>query len=70
MAQMAPFWMVCRAPMHPGAITAPKARFATEAEAKTCAQTLATQQGHPFVVLASANILHPAQVGKSLFDQP
>lgn len=68
MAHPAPFWMVCRAPMHPNAITAPKHRFASRHEAKLTAQTLANQQNAPFVVLASEDVIYPATAGKSLFD--
>lgn len=60
------FWMICRAPVHPGSVTNPQTRYGSEAEAIIAAQGMADKTGHPFVILTTAQTIHPKSDQKSL----
>jgi hypothetical protein len=56
---MKPFWMIARAPTHPGSKTEPKTRFDSEEAAIRSARGLARETGAAFVVLAVTRTIHP-----------
>ena len=59
------FWMIARAPTHPGSKTEPKQRFATEADAIRAARDMATEHRAAFVVMAVTHTIHPGNAGQS-----
>jgi DhnA family fructose-bisphosphate aldolase class Ia len=59
------FWMIARAPTHPGSKTEPKQRYAFEAEAIIAARRMAAETGAPFVVLAVTHTIKPGDTGQS-----
>lgn len=61
----APFWMVCKAPVHAAARTEPRVRYATEGAAIAAARALAAEQDAAFLVLAVAHTIHPARAEKA-----
>lgn len=53
-----PRWrMICLAPTHPGSVTAPTHRYATEAEAETAALRLAEEKGREALILAPVRVV-------------
>jgi hypothetical protein len=59
------FWMIARAPTHPGSKTEPKQRFTTEADAIRAARDMAREHATPFVVLAVTHTIRPGDTGQS-----
>lgn len=62
------FWMICRMPVDRGSKTEPRMRYPSIAAARDAARDMATQHGHPFVVLEAAEVVTPKDTStKSLF---
>lgn len=59
MAAFRRFWMVCRQPQGPASKTEPRTRYPSLADARAVARDLASQSGHPFVVLEAAELVLP-----------
>lgn len=68
MSRTAPFWMVCRTPMHPQAKTEPRQRYENLADARVAAQKMANQTGKPFTILSAVESVQPKDANqKDLF---
>ena len=62
MAELHPsrrFYMVCRAPKHPGSKTEPRTRYKDHAEAEGVARSLAKTEGAAFIVLEAVAVYGP-----------
>jgi hypothetical protein len=57
MTRLTRFWMVCRAPTHPGSQTRPVERYPSLADARAAARRLALTGGAAFVILETVEIV-------------